>query len=461
MGPAGRAPLPAANASDVILAETTIFVGAVAFAVRDVVAATVVGTAVDISTLAKPLPWTGCRGRRDASRGKPQPRTLSVRRVRFGNYAAAAAAQRSVVERLAEAFPKAPGSALVFINPAGGTGNAEKLYNSEVSPIFAAANVDAVVCVTSRQHEAYDRCRELAASAGAGAVPAVYICVVGGDGTLAEVVKGLVEGCAALPDAGTRLRQSFRLAHIPGGSGNACAASIAHACNDACSARNAAPATLFLETNQSRPRSNRVLEPLGFGAFGFWSLWVLEQGGLEGHLADSETMFGKPLFRRNGPWANHGFQRGGTKVEMLGIPCRNAGNSMSKCPEMLGIPKGPGLFRTLPDADSRAPLEPTTAPSSTRPRPRPVLDPSSTRPRPRPGPVLDPSSTRPRPGPVLDTAPSSTRPRPGPVLAPSSTRPRPRHGPVLDTGRLKRALPNVRRGNACGRRKKRRFRKSR
>jgi len=250
MGPAGRAPLPAANASDVILAETTIFVGAVAFAVRDVVAATVVGTAVDISTLAKPLPWTGCRGRRDASRGKPQPRTLSVRRVRFGNYAAAAAAQRSVVERLAEAFPKAPGSALVFINPAGGTGNAEKLYNSEVSPIFAAANVDAVVCVTSRQHEAYDRCRELAASAGAGAVPAVYICVVGGDGTLAEVVKGLVEGCAALPDAGTRLRQSFRLAHIPGGSGNACAASIAHACNDACSAADVA---YYVVRGESRP----------------------------------------------------------------------------------------------------------------------------------------------------------------------------------------------------------------
>lgn len=93
-----------------------------------------------------------------------------------------------------------------------------------------------------------ERCAALVRELSSGfdeTLPPDGIVVLGGDGTLSEVVRGLYAGCAELEDPGARRKaasvvRSIALAQVPAGSGNALANSIASACSDTASAVNAA-----------------------------------------------------------------------------------------------------------------------------------------------------------------------------------------------------------------------------
>lgn len=115
--------------------------------------------------------------------------------------------------------------------------------------MLESAGIKLDILVTSRRLEAMERCaalvRELAGDDLDTASHPDGIVVLGGDGTLSEVVRGLYAGCAELEDPGARRKaasvvRSIALAQVPAGSGNALANSIASACNDTASAVNAA-----------------------------------------------------------------------------------------------------------------------------------------------------------------------------------------------------------------------------
>lgn len=88
---------------------------------------------------------------------------------------------------------------LVILNPAAGHGSAGRQQQA-VAAAFAAAGLEATLAVTQAPGHAMD----LARAATAGAVIAV-----GGDGTVQEVVRGLVQGGQGLP-----------LGVLPMGTGN-------------------------------------------------------------------------------------------------------------------------------------------------------------------------------------------------------------------------------------------------
>uniref|UniRef100_A0A452J5J2 sphingosine kinase n=1 Tax=Gopherus agassizii TaxID=38772 RepID=A0A452J5J2_9SAUR len=109
-----------------------------------------------------------------------------------------------------------PYHVLVLLNPQSGTGQALQLFRSLVQPMLVEADVAFTLFVTERPNHA----RELVQAADLSQWDAV--AVLAGDGLLYEVVNGLME------------RQDWQaaikkpLCTLPGGSGNALAASINH-----------------------------------------------------------------------------------------------------------------------------------------------------------------------------------------------------------------------------------------
>ncbi|XP_044839825.1 sphingosine kinase 1 isoform X2 [Mauremys mutica] len=109
-----------------------------------------------------------------------------------------------------------PCHVLVLLNPQSGTGHALQLFHSLVQPMLDEADVAFTLFVTERPNHA----RELVRAADLSQWDAV--AVLAGDGLLYEVVNGLME------------RQDWQaaikkpLCTLPGGSGNALAASINH-----------------------------------------------------------------------------------------------------------------------------------------------------------------------------------------------------------------------------------------
>ncbi|KFM24516.1 Sphingosine kinase 1 [Auxenochlorella protothecoides] len=107
----------------------------------------------------------------------------------------------------------APRRLLVVINPVSGRGRGQALFNKEVQPLLEAAGIQArVVCTTSKGHAT-----ELVTGQRPDQIDA--IAVVGGDGTVFEVLQGMLNR----PD-GEAARQ-LPLVQIPAGSGNGLAAS--------------------------------------------------------------------------------------------------------------------------------------------------------------------------------------------------------------------------------------------
>ncbi|KAM8946939.1 sphingosine kinase 1 [Pelodytes ibericus] len=109
-----------------------------------------------------------------------------------------------------------PPRLLVLLNPHGGTGKALSLFQTHVIPMLTEADVRFTLLVTERPNQAREVVRDEDLSRWD------VIVVMSGDGLMFEVVNGLME------------RQDWihaikkPLAILPGGSGNALAASVNH-----------------------------------------------------------------------------------------------------------------------------------------------------------------------------------------------------------------------------------------
>ncbi|XP_058848228.1 sphingosine kinase 1 [Acipenser ruthenus] len=105
---------------------------------------------------------------------------------------------------------------LVLVNPHSGTGHAPQLFHSHVQDMLTEAGAQYTLLVTERQNHAHELLREADLSQWDALV------ILSGDGLLFEVVNGLMER-ADWEDA---VRKPLGI--LPGGSGNAVAASVNH-----------------------------------------------------------------------------------------------------------------------------------------------------------------------------------------------------------------------------------------
>ena len=129
---------------------------------------------VEVTTCARQSGWCATRAR------VLRTRTL---RVRDG-----AATAKHLTQLSKRPSPDAPHKVLVVVNPTGGTGRAQKVFERDVAPVFYAANIEADVVVTKAQGDAMERCRLVAA---APQVTYDGVVVVGGAGVVV-VGKGVV-----------------------------------------------------------------------------------------------------------------------------------------------------------------------------------------------------------------------------------------------------------------------------
>ncbi|XP_044155651.1 sphingosine kinase 1 [Bufo gargarizans] len=109
-----------------------------------------------------------------------------------------------------------PARFLVLLNPQGGTGKALSLFETHVMPMLTETNAHFTLLVTERPNQARELVRERDLSAWDA------IVVMSGDGLMFEVINGLMER----PDWAKTIKKPLSI--LPGGSGNALAASINH-----------------------------------------------------------------------------------------------------------------------------------------------------------------------------------------------------------------------------------------
>uniref|UniRef100_A0A670Y708 sphingosine kinase n=1 Tax=Pseudonaja textilis TaxID=8673 RepID=A0A670Y708_PSETE len=105
---------------------------------------------------------------------------------------------------------------MVLLNPRSGAGEALHLFTSQVQPMLAEASIGFHKFVTEKHNHAWDLAREEDMSKWDAVV------VMAGDGVLHEVINGLMER----PDWKTAIQKPLCI--LPGGSGNALAASLNH-----------------------------------------------------------------------------------------------------------------------------------------------------------------------------------------------------------------------------------------
>ncbi|XP_068607122.1 sphingosine kinase 1-like [Brachionichthys hirsutus] len=105
---------------------------------------------------------------------------------------------------------------MLLVNPQSGKAQALTLYNKHIQPVLDEAGIPHTLIITERQNHA----RELVREADLSQWDAVVI--MSGDGLLFEVINGLLER----PDWEEAIRTPLGI--LPGGSGNALAASIHH-----------------------------------------------------------------------------------------------------------------------------------------------------------------------------------------------------------------------------------------
>ncbi|NXI69364.1 SPHK1 kinase, partial [Anseranas semipalmata] len=107
-----------------------------------------------------------------------------------------------------------PCRALVLLNPQSGAGRALEDFQAVVQPMLADADIAPTIFITERPHHAQEKVRDEDLSQWDTLV------VMSGDGLLHEVVNGLMER----PDWEEAMKKPLCI--LPGGSGNALAASI-------------------------------------------------------------------------------------------------------------------------------------------------------------------------------------------------------------------------------------------
>lgn len=109
-----------------------------------------------------------------------------------------------------------PSRMMLLVNPQSGKGQALTLYNNHIQHMLNEAGVTHTLVITERQNHA----RELVKEADLSQWDALVI--MSGDGLLYEVINGLLDR----PDWEEAVRTPLGI--LPGGSGNAMAASIHH-----------------------------------------------------------------------------------------------------------------------------------------------------------------------------------------------------------------------------------------
>jgi diacylglycerol kinase family enzyme len=164
----------------------------------------------------------------------PAPGAIASSSVATADFSCGSGSAGSFAGTLSKLLPLPPSSprALrVYINPNAGSGGGERSW-ARVAPMLQDAGLNCQVVVTRRAGEA----REAIAAAPANELRVLEgIVVVGGDGTLAEVVDGLM----ARRDWAVHAR-SLALGALPSGSGNGLAVSLCASAGLPYSADNAA-----------------------------------------------------------------------------------------------------------------------------------------------------------------------------------------------------------------------------
>ncbi|KAK0412022.1 hypothetical protein QR680_005988 [Steinernema hermaphroditum] len=115
---------------------------------------------------------------------------------------------------------------LVLINPYSGQKKALQLWNSHVVPVFEKSELDFDVVFTERVGHGTEIAEKLDIDEYDG------VAVVSGDGLVSEVITGFLKRS----DRERALK--VPVLHIPGGTGNALAASLCYHCNEPFSARD-------------------------------------------------------------------------------------------------------------------------------------------------------------------------------------------------------------------------------
>jgi ceramide kinase len=135
--------------------------------------------------------------------------------------------------QLEQVAKKRPKRLLVFINPYGGVGKAEKVFETKVKPLFDLTGIRYQVIVTERANHAHDLLQTYDfKSKGVDGV----ICV-GGDGMFSELINGILKRAASDNDLDVNdarqdmARPDIKIGVIPGGSTDALAYSL-HGADD-------------------------------------------------------------------------------------------------------------------------------------------------------------------------------------------------------------------------------------
>ncbi|CAC5410648.1 CERK [Mytilus coruscus] len=124
-----------------------------------------------------------------------------------------------------------PTSVVIFLNPIGGSGNSESIFRKEVEPILKIANIKYELIVSATP----DHAKELPASFDFSKFDVLVI--MGGDGTLNDLVNGLLlkkqaAGNIDVNDRNAALNQlDIPISFIPAGTGNGMA-TITYGCVD-------------------------------------------------------------------------------------------------------------------------------------------------------------------------------------------------------------------------------------
>ncbi|KAF7249064.1 Sphingosine kinase 1 [Varanus komodoensis] len=111
---------------------------------------------------------------------------------------------------------------MVLLNPQSGSGRALHLFKTQVQPMLAEANIGFSMFVTRKNNHAWDLVKEENMSKWDAVV------AMAGDGLLYEVINGLMER----PDWKSVIQKPLCI--LPGGSGNALAASLNYYAREHC-----------------------------------------------------------------------------------------------------------------------------------------------------------------------------------------------------------------------------------